>query len=282
MNFALSTHLFVSERLNSRILDRILAAGLERIEIFAARQHLDYYDTNQVRDVAQWFTDHGVSLHSVHAPMFTDTNWGRLGGLAVSVADLEKRRRIESMDEIKRALDIAEMLPFRYLIVHVGVPDEEFDERKFDAAFSSLEYLRIFAKDRGVQILLENIPNDLSTPERLLHFIRYTNLDLKICFDTGHAHMAEGVQSAFQKLKDHIASTHVHDNNKMKDEHLLPFEGQIDWEKTICDFRGAPGQIPFLFELRDYGEDSSGLVRLEDVMQKIEALERRVVELSED
>src|SRR5690348_6436131 len=116
MDFALSTHLFVSERLNSHILDRILAAGLDRIEVFAARQHLDYYDSKQVRDVAQWFSDHGVSLHSLHAPMFTDTNWGRLGGLAVSVADLEKRRRIESMDEIKRALEVAELLPFRYLV----------------------------------------------------------------------------------------------------------------------------------------------------------------------
>src|SRR5207248_10722431 len=120
MNFALSTHLFVSERLNSHILDQILAAGLDRIEVFAARQHLDYYDTNQVRDVAQWFTDHGVSLHSVHAPMFTDTNWGRLGGLAVSVADLEKRRRIESIDECKISLDFADMQPYLYLLVHVG------------------------------------------------------------------------------------------------------------------------------------------------------------------
>ena len=86
MDFALSSHLFVSERLNSHVLDQILGAGIRQIEIFAARQHLDYYDKNQVRDVAQWFTDHGVALHSVHAPLFSDTDWGRLGGLAVSIA----------------------------------------------------------------------------------------------------------------------------------------------------------------------------------------------------
>jgi sugar phosphate isomerase/epimerase len=280
MDFALSTHLFVSERLNSHILDRILAAGLDRMEIFAARQHLDYHDVKQVRDVAQWFSDHGLSLHSVHAPMFSDTNWGRLGGLAVSVADIEKRRRIESMDEIKRALEVAELLPFRYLVVHLGLPDEEFNERKFDAAFSSLEYLKIFAKDRGVQILLENIPNELSTPERLLHFIRYTNLELKICFDTGHAHMADGVQSAFQKLKDHIVSTHVHDNHKMKDEHLLPFEGQIDWERTVRDLSGASGQFPCLFEPRDYGPDPAGLAGLRSVIERMQELEVRESEAS--
>jgi sugar phosphate isomerase/epimerase len=274
MDFALSTHLFVSERLNSHVLDRIVAAGLNRIEIFAARQHLDYRDGNQVRDVAEWFSDHGASLHSVHAPLFADMNWGRLGGLAVSVADLEKRRRVESMDEIKRALEIAEAMPFRYLVVHLGLDGEEFDPRKFDAAFSSLEYPKIFAKDRGVQILLENYPNELSTAERLLDFIRYTKLDLKVCFDTGHAHMAEGVQSAFQKLREHIASTHIHDNNRLKDDHLLPFEGQIDWEKTVRDFRSAPGQVPFLFELKNYGDDSSDLARLRKVMERLEAWDR--------
>jgi sugar phosphate isomerase/epimerase len=228
--------------------------------------------------VAEWFRDHGLSLHSVHAPLFTDMNWGRLGGRAVSVADLEKRRRIESMDEIKRTLEIAESLPFRYLIVHLGLDTEEFDQRKFDAAFSSLEYLKIFAKDRAVRILLENYPNDLSTPERLLQFIRYTKLDLKVCFDTGHANMAEGVQSAFQKLKKQVASTHVHDNNRVKDDHLLPFEGQIDWEKTIRDFCSVPGQFPVLFELRNCGQDSSGLAKLQEVMQKMEALERTAAE----
>jgi len=281
MDFALSTHLFVRERLNSHVLDRIVAAGLNRIEIFAARQHLDYRDGNQVRDVAEWFSDHGASLHSVHAPLFADMNWGRLGGLAVSVADLEKRRRVESMDEIKRALEIAEAMPFRYLVVHLGLDGEEFDPRKFDAAFSSLEYLGIFAKDRGVQILLENCPNDLSTPERLLYFIRYTKLELKVCFDTGHANMAEGVQAAFHKLKEHIASTHVHDNNGVKDEHLLPFEGKIDWDKTVRDFLSVPGQFPCLFELRDYGADSSGLIRLREVIEKLEELERQMVERSE-
>lgn len=275
MDFALSTHLFVSERLNSHILDQILGAGIHRLEIFAARQHLDYYDANQVRDVAQWFSDHEVALHSVHAPLFSDFDWGRSGGLAISLAYLDRRPRIDSMDEVKRAIEIAERLPFRYLILHLGLPDEEYDLRKFDAAFTSLEHLKIFAKERGAQILLENIPNQLSTPERLLQFIHYTRLDLKICFDTGHAHMSGDVQTAFQTLKERIASTHVHDNHREKDEHLPPFDGGINWEQTIRDFRGAcevEGKFPILFELRDYGRDLSGLGRVREVIEKVEAI----------
>jgi sugar phosphate isomerase/epimerase len=144
--------------------------------------------------------------------------------------------------------------------------------RKFDAAFSSLEHLKIFAKDRGVQVLLENIPNQLGTPERLLQFIDYTRLDLKVCFDTGHAHIMPGVQSAFATLKHRVVSTHVHDNAGENDDHLMPYDGGINWEETIRDIRRVDG-IPVLFELNDHGPEKTGLGRLREVMEKLENIE---------
>ena len=30
-----------------------------------------------------------------------------------------------------------------------------------------------------------------------------------------------------------IVATHLHDNHRMKDEHLLPFDGDIDWPKSL-------------------------------------------------
>ena len=65
------------------------------------------------------------------------------------------------MDEIKRALEIAEIVPFRYLIQHIGVGGEEYDDRKIDAAFSALEEINVFAGQRGVEVLIENTPNAL-------------------------------------------------------------------------------------------------------------------------
>ena len=45
-----------------------------------------------------------------------------------------------------------------------ALPNEDFNEKKFEAAMTSIEHLRAFAKPLGVRILLENIPNELSTP----------------------------------------------------------------------------------------------------------------------
>jgi len=272
MNYGLCTSMFAEERVNSHILDKILAVGLRDLEIMAARQHLDYHDVNQVRDVAHWFSDHAVNLHSLHAPLFSDWNWGRSGGLLISVANLERRARIASMDEIKRALEVAEHLPFRYLVLHLGVPEEEYDLKKFDAAFTSLEHLNIFAKERGAEILLENIPSELSAPERMLTFFQYTRMDLKVCFDTGHAHLTGGVQSGFHTLRERIAAIHLHDNHGEKDEHLLPFEGKIDWAQTIRDFRSADSELPILFELNSERHEPGVLARLPEVMGRLEGI----------
>ena len=95
----------------------------------------------------------------------------------VNVASTDRASRIEAMDEIKRALELAEQIPFRFLVQHLGVSGESFDDRKFEAAMTSVEHLRAFAKPLGVRVLVENIPNELSTPERLVEFIRAAHFE---------------------------------------------------------------------------------------------------------
>jgi len=96
--------------------------------------------------------------------------------------------------------------------------------------------------------------------------------DLRICFDTGHAHMTCGVQPAFQTLKERVVSSHVHDNRHEKDDHLLPFDGEIDWEQTIRSFRAAGAQFPLLFEIHHYGAEVTNFARLREAMERIESI----------
>jgi hypothetical protein len=96
--------------------------------------------------------------------MYTDEIWGRSGPHAViSITEPVKggawRWWMRSSAPSK-----SPKIPFRYLVQHIGVGGEEFDLRKFDAAFAALEELNLFARQRGVEILLENIPNDFPAP----------------------------------------------------------------------------------------------------------------------
>jgi sugar phosphate isomerase/epimerase len=258
MEHVLSTHLLVNNRLNTVWLDRIYQAGVPAVEIFCARQHLDYRDRAQIAELGHWFRDSKLKLHSLHSPMYSDEMWGRSGPNAhINITEPVKSKRLDMLDEIKRALDISEVIPFRYLIQHLGVFEEEYDERKIDAAFTSLEELNLFARARGVEVLLENTPNQLSSAHRLVQFLEQTHLKLNFCFDVGHANMKEGVAEAFGILKDRIRSTHLHDNNKLEDSHLWPFHspgGTIDWSETMGLLRSLPEPCPLLLELRDYPE----------------------------
>jgi sugar phosphate isomerase/epimerase len=271
MEHVLSTHLLVNHRLNTVWLDRIWQAGVPAVEIFCARQHLDYRDRPQINELGHWFRDSKLKLHSLHSPMYSDEMWGRSGPNAhINITEPVKSKRLDMLDEIKRALDISEVIPFRYLIQHLGVFEEEYDERKIDAAFTSLEELNLFARARGVEVLLENTPNQLSSAQRLVYFLEQTHLKLNVCLDVGHANMNEGVAAAFGILKDRIRSTHLHDNNGAEDSHLWPFHsagGTIDWSETMRLLRSLPGQYPLLLELRDYPEFP--LPQSLDIVQRI-------------
>lgn len=276
MNRVLSTHLIVNHRLTAAALERIWKAGIPAVEIFCARQHLDYRDKAQIAELGHWFRDSELKLHSLHSPMYTDTVWGRSGPHAViSITETVKPKRVDMVDEIKRALEIAETIPCRYLVQHLGVGGEEYDERKLEAAFTSLEELSLFARQRGVEILLENIPNGLSSAERLVYFLNETHLDLNFCFDTGHANMNEGVRAAFEVMQDRIRSTHLHDNDGAQDNHLFPLlaeEGTIDWKQTMDLLRGRPGQYPLLLELREVAEMANPLEQVTRVFDRLESL----------
>ena len=274
MNHLLSTHLFVNHRLTGATLAKIQQAGIGAVEIFCARQHLDYRNKAQVAELGHWFRDSELKLHSLHSPMYTDEIWGRSGPHSViNITEPVKGRRLEMVDEIKRAIEIAEVIPFRYLIQHIGVGGEEFEMRKVDAAFSALEELSLFARQRGVEVLLENIPNELSSAERLVQFRELTHLGLNYVFDTGHAHMAEGVEASFRLMKDRIRSTHVHDNDGQNDAHLFPLVsegGTIDWSNTMALFRGCGDQFPLLLELKEKPDMANPLETVKTIFEKLE------------
>ncbi|MCC6588305.1 MAG: sugar phosphate isomerase/epimerase [Bryobacterales bacterium] len=276
MERALSSHLVVNHRMTVAWLDRVLEAGVNLVEFFCARQSLDYRDHAQIGELGHWFRDCPLKLHSIHSPMYSDDCWGRTGPQSViNIADVNKMARRSSVDEIKRALEIAEVIPFRYMIQHLGVGGEEYDDRKLDAAFSSLEELNVFARQRGVDILLENIPNRLSSAERLLYFLGITHLDNKFCFDVGHAHIMGGVEREFDLMKDRIRSTHIHDNDGTNDIHLFPKFGEggnIDWKTAIRQLRTRERQYPLLLELREAPTMAQPLDKVRQVFDYLEAI----------
>jgi sugar phosphate isomerase/epimerase len=246
---AMSSYVYIKRRLHPGLLDTMVRGGAQALELFAARGHFNYHERDHVRELGNWFKSEKVEFHSMHSPIYMSNDF-KSGGQTVNIVDPDKRMRIEAMDEIKRAIEVAEYAPFRFLVQHIGKSDEYDDPRKFENALSAIEHLRAFARPLGVSLLLENIPNDLSTPEKLREIIKLLRYeDLGICFDVGHAHLMSSVHQAFGVLEDRIRSTHIHDNKRDKDAHLWPGEGTIDWEQTMQSLRAAPHAPAMLLEI---------------------------------
>ena len=252
----LSTYLFIQRKLSSAAIESAARAGFDAIEVFCERGHFDYRSDGDARELGNWLEANHMALHSVHAPVHRDLGPSREGGSPLSISEPERVRRTEAVDEIKRALDLTEHVPFQILVQHVGGSREPDDPRHWEAAFSSLEHLSLFAKQRGVTIALENTPGELATPANLRRFAEQTRLmDLRFCFDVGHAHIGDGIAASLEPMRSLIVTTHIHDNHGDKDEHLVPYQGTIDWTATM---KGLPAGMPLVLELRSPAAVGSG------------------------
>jgi len=259
MERLLSTYLFVSRKLTRDLISQIGGAGFHGVEIFCSRSHFDYTSRAEIQNIAGALADAKLKLVSLHAPTSRDLSATREGGQPLSICEVERVRRIEAMDELKRAIDVAEELRFSRMIFHMGGSRETADPRKRDAAFSSFEHLILHAKHVGVTVCVENTTSEMGSPAYLRSFIDETRLDLRVNFDIGHAHLADGaeenrVAEGFEPLRAFVASAHIHDNHGEKDEHLPPYEGSIDWEAAVKLLKTAPdvgANLALMLELKE-------------------------------
>lgn len=246
----LSTHLFLNHQLHPGLFELAGRSGAEAVEIFAARQHFDYTSREQVMELAAWFRSNTLKPFSMHAPLYADREMGRAGAPGLNVLHPEKSYRIEAMDEIKRALESAEHIPLRNLIMHLGERNDAWSPRNIEFALTALEHLGAFARPLGVRLLVENLLSEPTTPEHLMYILEMGHLDnVGVCLDLGHANITVGTAAAIDILGNRIASVHVHDNHGTKDEHLWPGDGAIDWKATAAALKGLANPPATVLEI---------------------------------
>src|SRR5690349_20139953 len=258
MQRLLSTYLFISKKLTPEILGQVADTDFQGIEIFCTRSHFEYTLKPEIRALASALEAHRLQLVSLHAPTSRDLSAMRESGAPLSICEVERVRRIEAMDELKRVIDVAEDLPYSRLVLHMGGSRETADARKRDAAFSTLEHLILHAHHVGDTICIENTTSEMGDPAYLRAFVDETRLTgLRFNFDIGHAYLSDfpeddRVEKSFAPLRDLISSVHLHDNHGEKDEHIPPFDGDIDWRSAVKTLKsGSQNSLPIVLELKE-------------------------------
>jgi sugar phosphate isomerase/epimerase len=253
--FGVSTHLYHGERLQREHLMDIASRGFETVEVFATRSHVDYHDTSAIQSLARWLDEAAIQLHSVHAPIvdtLVNDKWGR----AYSTATRDNSAREATLHEMDAALDIARHIPFKFFVLHLGLPLAQQpgpDDNNRQAALKTIEHVYERAQPLGVTLALEVMDNPLSTTPALVDMLEHDldGLDIGLCMDVGHAHMLGDTADAIETASEYLVTTHIHDNRRQKDEHLVPFEGSINWDATIMELEKIGYDGVLMYEVRN-------------------------------
>jgi sugar phosphate isomerase/epimerase len=271
MRHSFSTHVFLRHRLHPGHLEAMRNGGAESIELFAARPHFDYTDRSAVRDIGSWFRSNAVAA-TLHQPLNADNEWSRQPGPSVNLIDVEKSHRIDAMDEVKRALEVAEQIPVESMVIHLGSKNATWSVRELEHSLTAIEHLKAFAGPLGVKLHLENLQNDVATPPNLLEILRVGHFNtVGVCLDVGHANLTdEGVAAAIEILGPRIWQLHLHDNHgtkdgTAKDEHLWPLAtpetGSVDWAGIVGKLYALPanvtGTLEIAYELEETTESAN-------------------------
>src|SRR5437762_6162021 len=216
MEFGISTQIYRGQPVTVDLLESMRKAGYNRFELFCNRPHLDFHNRSLLRAIGRWFQENALPPPSLHLPFME--NVGPKQRIWISVLEPERRYREAALDEIKQSLEFSDHVGLAYVVMHLGNPKEKFSPVAFEYAYAAISQIRAFS---GVEVVIENIPNEISTLERIEEFKNVSQVpDIGICYDTGHGHL-QGVDHSFE----HIRTTHNHDNNAQPDEHPWPLEG---------------------------------------------------------
>ena len=109
-----------------------------------------------------------------------------------------------------------------------------------------LQQIVDYAKSLNIKVAFENT--------KIKGYLDYVienidNENVGICFDSGHYHVHFKDDLDFNKFKNRIFAVHLHDNDQSSDQHLLPFDGTLDWEETINKLKECNYDGPITMEL---------------------------------
>ena len=289
--FGVSTHLYHEQRLQKAHLAEIAAHGFDAVEVFATRSHFDYHDQPAIIALRDWLAETHLELHSMHAPITDVFANGRIQR-SFSIATRDNALRKAALHEISQALNVANVIPFKYLVLHLGVPVEQRsgaedgstkltvsptsrkDDNNRDAAIRSVEEIHAMAEAAGVTVALEVMGNNLSTAPDLVDILErsFESVNLGVCMDVGHAHMLGDTAEAIETTSEYLVTTHIHDTRRQSDDHLVPFQGSINWAAAIMAFEKIGYDGVLMYEVKAAESTRTVLERAVAARGKLEAL----------
>lgn len=211
-------------------------------------------------DVVRICADAGVPVDSMHGVF----------GSSYDPSSPDDAIRRESVAVYQREAGVALRIGGPRIVVHPApltsvAPDEDplVHQHRRDAMRRSMDDLAAMGARLGVTFLIENLPNESlygRDPFELAQMLREVDSPhLRMCLDIGHALLTTGdVARCIRDCADVIDYLHVHDNDGVRDLHLMPGDGVMPWDSVRGALRETSLPVSAMLEvfyLRDRLEE---------------------------
>ena len=250
MEFSLSTHLFLYRDLDESIVSLLPQFGFLSAELWAMPPHFPWGDPAASGEIASLLAAHGISVASLHAPLYPDVRSYKKDRWYSLSSEDEPHRRL-SVDVTAAAGRWLAGNGGGTLVLHTSFPAENWYPRRWGAFLGSVNEL-LEEVPGGVRFAVENTPLPSGRVEIVMDIAeRYPGDRVGVCLDLGHANIEGGVRSGIREAAPRLIHVHASDNHGQKDDHLVPGRGGIDWKEVFAELDAAGFPGPFTVELRD-------------------------------
>ena len=194
----------------------------------------DCKDEEYHKALANELAKYGIEYGMIHAP-FDGINamWGEGGE--------------EMLKRLCHTVDMCKLSGAGIAVIHLssGVNAPGLN----DVGMSRFTRLVEYAGKNGVKIAFENQRKIANLSWALETFSEADNVGF--CWDCGHESCFTPGREYMPLFGDRLICTHIHDNTAVynSDDHMLPFDGNMDFEKVARHLRRVKPECPLTLEV---------------------------------
>ena len=235
-------------------IDAIKSAGFKNV--FIQWYHRDREISEE--DQYKYIKEKGLNITFAH-----------LGYKGINDIWLETEEGDKLVDYYKNTLKECKEMGITLVVMHLTSHTEAPGPNEI--GLRRIKAIVDYAKDLNIKVAFENT----KIKGYLDYVIDYiSNDNVGICLDVGHLHAHFNDELDFDKFKNRIFAVHLHDNHGELDEHLIPFDGTVNWDWAIEKLRECNYNGPITME-QSYGENYTNITleefykRSHDIGQKL-------------
>jgi sugar phosphate isomerase/epimerase len=229
------------------VLPYIADSGFRAIEVSTAPRHLRFDDPEAVAAAGRSIREHGLRVHSLHAPFGHDVN--------LTSPDAEQRRH--ALVRLTEAAEALRVLGGALYVIHPGGEDQRWTwdrERRLALSVEGLTIVWEQCRLRGLTLVVETpLPHLLGGQVEDFAWIleRLPAEGAGVCLDTSHTSLGGCLFEVIERFGHRLVHVQASDNHGHTD----------DWPRVVAGLERVRYEGVFMLEVAGDGDMAAHVVR---------------------